>query len=516
MYVNIDAGTMRPTEHGEVFVGEDGIEADQDLGNYERFTNQVSLREHYITTGQVYQEVIRRERNLEYDGEDVEVVPDIPNEIIRRIQLAARKDHSDIAIVEIGGTVGEYQNILFLEAGRMLKVKHPDDVIFVLVSYLPIPSKVGEMKTKPTQHASRMLNAAGIQADFILCRAEEPLDQPRRNRLSLLCNMPEGHSISAPDVDSIYEVPVMLEKEHLGEKIVAQLKLRPRKSNMRTWQAFVRRIRSPQQSVHIAVVGKYFGTGEFVLADSYISVIEAIKHASWFHRRKPVLTWIDAEKFEKDPPQVRELDQFDGILVPGGFGSRGVEGIIQAIQRAREKGIPYFGLCYGMQLATVEFARHVAKLRGAHTTEVNPKSPHPVISANSSQKKNIQQKNFGGSMRLGTYPCVLDPSSKSAAAYQTRRITERHRHRYEFDNAYRDRLERVGMKFPGICPTNHLVEIIELQNHPWFVATQFHPEFKSRPMEPHPLFRDFIRAAIRKQKKGITKPPHQSVGGSRS
>ncbi len=503
MYVNIDAGTMRPTEHGEVFVGEDGIEADQDLGNYERFTNQVSLREHYITTGQVYQEVIRRERNLEYHGEDVEVVPDIPNEIIRRIQLAARRDRSEIAIVEIGGTVGEYQNILFLEAGRMLKVKHPDDVIFVLVSYLPIPSKVGEMKTKPTQHASRTLNAAGIQADFILCRAAQPLDQPRRNRLSLLCNMPEGHSISAVDADSIYEVPVMLEKEALGDKIVRQLKLRYRKSNMREWKIFVRRIRSSQKPVNIAVVGKYFGTGEFVLADSYISVIEAIKHACWYSKRKPVLTWIDAEKYEKDPRGVRELSQFDGVLVPGGFGARGVEGIMEAIRFTREKRIPYFGLCYGMQLATVEFARHEAKLRGAHTTEVDPKTPHPVISTNAFQTKNIVEKNFGGSMRLGSYPCVLEGSSKSMRAYKARKILERHRHRYEFNNQYRDQLEKAGMKFPGICPTNHLVEIIELKDHPWFVATQFHPEFKSRPMDPHPLFREFIRAAIQHQKKGM-------------
>lgn len=499
MYVNIDAGTIRPTEHGEVFVGEDGIEADQDLGNYERFTDNNSTAENYITTGQVYQEVIRKERNLEYGGEDVEVVPDIPDEIIRRIKLATRKNKAEICVVEIGGTVGEYQSLLFLEAGRMMKLKNPQDVLFVLVSYLPLPQYIGEMKTKPTQYAARTLNSAGIQADFIICRSAKPLDEPRRERLAVFCSIPKGNAISAPDLESIYEVPVVLEKEQLGNKILKGFDLKPRKTDLKQWKQLVKTIKSTKKEVKIGIVGKYFGTGKFTLADSYISVIEAIKHASWFHKRKPVLTWIDSADYEKDPKRVKELSQSDGIIVPGGFGSRGIEGIIKAIRYVREHKIPYLGLCYGMQLATIEIARNVLKLRNANTLEIDPKTPHPVIHLNPYQKKNIQRKSYGATMRLGAYPCLLSPDSLSYKAYQTKKITERHRHRYEFNNRYKEKLEKIGVRFSGICPTNNLVEIMELTNHPWFVGVQFHPEFKSRPLSPHPLFRDFVKAALKKK-----------------
>ncbi|PIY97297.1 MAG: CTP synthase [Candidatus Kerfeldbacteria bacterium CG_4_10_14_0_8_um_filter_42_10] len=497
MYVNIDAGTIRPTEHGEVFVGEDGIEADQDLGNYERFTDNNCTAENYITTGQVYQEVIRKERNLEYGGEDVEVVPDIPNEIIRRIKLAVRKNKADITVIEIGGTVGEYQSLLFLEAGRMMKLKYPDDVAFVLVSYLPIPKKIGEMKTKPTQYAARTLNSAGIQTDFIICRAERPLDEPRRDRLAVFCSIEKGNAISAPDLDSIYELPVVFEKEHLGDKILDKLNLKAKQNDLKEWKKLVKNIKNSKKEIKIGIVGKYFGTGNFTLADSYISVIEAIKHACWHHKRKPQLTWIDSEEYEKNPSKIKELSQYNGIIVPGGFGSRGIEGIIKAIRYVREHKIPYLGLCYGMQLATIEIARNVVGLKKANSLEIDPKTPHPVIHLNPYQKKNIQNKSYGATMRLGAYPCVLKPESLSYQAYETRKIQERHRHRYEFNDLYKDKLEKAGVRFAGICPSNNLVEIIELTNHPWFVGVQFHPEFKSRPLRPHPLFRDFIAACIK-------------------
>lgn len=500
MYVNIDAGTIRPTEHGEVFVGEDGIEADQDLGNYERFIDKNCTRDNYITTGQVYQEVIRKERNLEYGGEDVEVVPDIPNEIIRRIRLAQAKNQAEICVVEIGGTVGEYQGLLFLEAARMMKLKNPLDVLFVLVSYLPIPRTVGEMKTKPTQYASRTLNSAGIQADFIICRSEKKLDKPRKDRLSIFCNIQPDNAISSPDVESIYDVPILFEKEELGKKILKKLAIPPKRSNLEKWRKLSRRIRTAKKSVKIAVVGKYFGTGKFTLADSYISVIEAIKHASWYHHHKPELCWVDSEEFENNPKSIKSLKQYRGIIVPGGFGSRGVEGIIMAIHYVRENKIPYLGLCYGMQLACVEIARNILKLKDAHTTEINEKTHEPVIIANPFQQKNIQNKRYGATMRLGAYPCILDPDSISIKAYGKRQISERHRHRYELNNHYLERMKQAGVRIAGVCPDNNLVEIIELKRHPWFVAAQFHPEFKSRPTDPHPLFKEFVAACLKKSK----------------
>ncbi|PJE75839.1 CTP synthase [Candidatus Uhrbacteria bacterium CG10_big_fil_rev_8_21_14_0_10_48_11] len=495
MYINIDAGTIRPTEHGEVFVGEDGIEADQDLGNYERFTGITSTRANYITTGQVYQSVIERERNLGYDGEDVEVVPDIPNEIIRRINVAGKRGKADVTVIEIGGTVGEYQNILFLEAIRILKLKHPEDVALVLVSYLPIPKAVGEMKTKPTQYASRSLNSAGLQADFILCRAEKEIDAPRRKRLAIFCGIEPSAAISAPDVASIYEIPVNFEREKLSDKLLTKLKLKPKKKNMDEWRKLVAKIRRLQEPVKIGIVGKYFGTGNFTLSDSYISVIEAVRHAAWAEGRQPEISWLNAEEYEKDARKVKELNQFDGIIVPGGFGNRGVEGKIRSIKYVREQKIPYFGLCLGMQLAAVEFARDVCGIKDATSEEFDAEAKNPVIHTMLDQVQKLKDKNYGATMRLGSYPAVLSADSLSREAYSKRTIQERHRHRYEFNNKYRDRFMKKGMRLAGLSPDGELVEIIEAIDHPFFVGTQFHPEFTSRPLLPNPLFRAFIRAA---------------------
>ncbi|OGL64750.1 CTP synthase [Candidatus Uhrbacteria bacterium RIFCSPLOWO2_01_FULL_47_24] len=502
-YINVDAGTMNPVEHGEVFVTDDGDETDQDIGNYERFLDRSISSDNYMTTGRVYQTVIERERNLEYGGRCVEVVPDIPNEVIRRIERATKKAKADITIVEIGGTVGEYQNVLFLEAGRMMKLAHPKDVLFVLVSYLPVPGALGEMKTKPTQTAARLLNSAGIQPDFVLARAPQAIDEPRRRKLAIFCNVQAEDVISAPDAASTYEVPLNFEHDKLGEKILKKLGLKSRGRDMKEWQKLVDITRTARRGVRVGIVGKYFTTGGFILSDAYISVIEAIKHAAWHHKRKPILTWIDAEEYEKNPRKLSELKKFDGVIVPGGFGGRGVEGKIAAIGYARTNKIPFLGLCYGMQLATVEFARNVARLKGSvHTGEVEPKARHQVIHIMPEQEKLMLAHlpafggKYGGTMRLGAYPCLLNRQSRAYKAYGKELVSERHRHRFEVNNSYREILQKAGLMIAGTSPDGKLVEIIEVSKHPFFVGTQFHPEFKSRPLAPHPLFRDFIAAAM--------------------
>ncbi|HOX41222.1 MAG TPA: CTP synthase [bacterium] len=503
-YVNIDAGTMNPTEHGEVFVTKDADECDQDMGNYERFLNEELTRDNYMTTGRIYQSIINKERNLEYGGKCVQVVPHVPEEIIHRINNAARINKADITIVEIGGSVGEYENLLFLEAARMMKLRHPKDVIFVLVSYLPIPSKIGEMKTKPTQHASRELNSCGIQPDFILCRAEHPIDDRRREKLAIFCSIEPSHAVSAPDVDSIYDIPVNFEDEHLGEKILKQLGVKARQKDLKEWRAFVAKAKSADKPVKIGIVGKYFETGDYVLSDSYISVIESVKHAAWTQGFKPEMVWLSSTEYEKDPKKLAELKGLDGVIVPGGFGSRGIEGKIAVAKYCRENKIPYFGLCYGMQIATIEFARNVLGLKQANTEEIDPKTPDPVIHIMPEQKERLRKKDYGNTMRLGEYPCKLIDGTKAYTAYKegpktsaTRfpLIMERHRHRYELNNDYRKRLEKAGLVVSGVNPERNLVEIVEVKNHPFMVGTQFHPEFLSRPLRPHPLFMAFIKAA---------------------
>lgn len=497
-YINVDAGTMNPVEHGEVYVTDDGDETDQDIGTYERFLDINVGKINYMTTGRVYQTVIERERNLEYGGRCVEVVPHVPEEVIRRLNLVAKKTKADFVLIEIGGTVGEYQNILFLEAARMLKNKFPDRVLFVIVSYLPIPSKIGEMKTKPTQYAVRTLNSAGIQPDIIIGRGEEPLDGPRKRKLSIFCSVGEKDIISAPDVNHIYEVPVNFEREQIGQRILKKFNLRPRRHDGTfEWQKLVRKIKRVDKEVKIGIVGKYFTTGNFVLSDVYLSVIEAVKHAAWANNRKPVISWLNSEEFERDGEKIKTLAGYDGIIIPGGFGTRGVEGKISAIKFCRENKIPYFGLCYGMQLAVVEFARNVLGLKDANTAEINPETKNPVIHIMPGQEKNVAEHRYGGSMRLGSYPCVLAADSLARAAYGKREIHERHRHRFEVNNDYRAPLTAAGLKLSGLSPDKKLVEIIELPGHPFFVGTQFHPEFKSRPLSPHPLFREFIKAAIK-------------------
>jgi len=496
-YINVDAGTMNPTEHGEVFVTDDGDETDQDMGNYERFLEIDLNSENYMTTGRVYQTVIENERAMKYKGKCVEVVPHIPEEIIRRIRNATEKHNADFTIVEIGGTIGEYQNLLFLEAARMMKMEAEDDVAFVLVSYLPVPSHLGEMKTKPTQYASRTLNSNGISADMIVARGPQELDKKRREKLAVFCGVDRDNCISAPDVESIYEIPVKLEAQGVGNKLLKALHVRTRKTDLRKWKRFVKRIKSSRKQVKIGVVGKYFGTGSFTLADSYISVIEALKHACWYHGVKPTLDWIDSEEFEKNPKKIASLKKYDGIIVPGGFGTRGVEGIIKTIKYAREKKVPYLGLCYGMQLASVEFVRNVLEIKKATTVEMDEDAKEAVIHINPHQAKNVRENRYGGTMRLGAYDCALRHGTKTYKAYGAEVISERHRHRYEFNNDYRKQVDKAGLQIVGINPESDLVEIVELKDHPFFVGVQFHPEFKSRPMEPHPLFREFVKAAIR-------------------
>lgn len=494
-YINVDAGTMNPLEHGEVFVCDDGTECDQDLGNYERFLGRPFSGVNYMTTGKVYQSVIERERNLEYQGKCVEVVPHIPQEVISRIKKAGRVDRADFVIIEIGGTVGEYQNMLFLEAARMMKIAEPDSVLFVLVSYLPIPSNLGEMKTKPTQNAVRTLNATGIQADLIVARAELPVDKPRKKKISVFCNVEAEDVISAPDVSFIYEIPVNFEKEKLGDRVLAKFGVKAKKKNMKEWKKLAADVRSLKKTVKIGIVGKYFEIGDFTLMDSYLSVIEAIKHAAWANKRKPEITWLSAEKYEKGGKALQELKRYEGIIVPGGFGNRGVEGKIKAIEFARKNKIPFLGLCLGLQLAVIEFARNMAGITKATSGEFADKGDL-VIDVMEEQKALLAEKKYGATMRLGAYRCRLQKGTKAFGAYGKSEISERHRHRYEVNNAYKDKLENKGLVFSGVNPERNLVEIAELPKHPFFLGTQFHPELKSRPLRPHPLFLEFVKAAL--------------------
>lgn len=505
-YINTDAGTMNPVEHGEVFVLDDGYECDQDMGNYERFLETTLTNINYMTTGRVYESVIHKERNLEYGGACVQVVPHIPLEVIRRIKESRDRAGADAVVIEIGGTVGEYENILFLEAARMMKLKNPNNVFFVVVSYLPIPNNIGEMKTKPTQHAVRTLNSSGIQPDIIIARSKIPLDAKRKEKISLFCNVPEDRVISAPDVSSIYDIPINFEKEGLGDIICETLGLSCAivpNENTKRWEKFAKSAHNTKKEIKIAVVGKYFATGDFTLSDSYISVIEAVKYSGYACGVKPVLTWISSTDFEKNPKLIKQLSKYDGIIVPGGFGSRGIEGILKTVEFARKNKIPYFGLCYGMQLLVIEYARNVLGLKDANTREVNPNSKNIVIDVMEDQKAKIEQKNLGGSMRLGAYLAHIKKGTIASKAYHQSEISERHRHRYEVNNVYKDRLEKAGLVFSGMSPDGRLCEIAELpQNkHPFFLGTQFHPEFKARPLSPHPLFTEFIKSCIKNNKK---------------
>lgn len=501
-YINVDAGTMNPTEHGEVFVLENGLETDQDMGNYERFLGKTIPGINYMTTGSVYQDVIRKERNLEYAGKNVEVVPHIPEEVIRRIKQASEVADADVTIIEIGGTVGEYQNILFLEAVRMMKTELGDKVSVVMVSYLPVPGSIGEMKTKPTQTAARILNSAGVFADFILARGPVALDKKRKEKIARFCNVKAEHVISAPDVQSVYDVPLNFEKDDLSMLIMKQLGIAGAKTaNLTAWKNFVKRSKDGKDTVKIAVVGKYFNSGDFILSDVYISVLEAIKYSAYALHLKPEIHYLSSVSFE-DSKKLKTLNDYDGILIPGGFGSTGIQGKLNVIKYAREHKIPYFGICYGMQLLVIEYARNVLKYKDAHTAEVDPESKHLVIDIMPDQKEKIAQNDMGGTMRLGEYVAKLEKGSVASSAYRSLEVTERHRHRYEVNPEFIEKFREKGLVFSGTSPDGRLMEIAELPKevHPFFLGAQFHPEFHARPLAPHPLFTAFIRSAYENKK----------------
>lgn len=516
-YVNVDAGTMNPTEHGEVFVLDDGYETDQDMGNYERFLGTTLPNDNYMTTGRVYLSVIEKERSMYYKGNCVQVVPHVPQEVIDRIKTAQKKANADVVVIEIGGTIGEYENILFLEAARTMKINNPGCVACVMVSYLPIPSSVGEMKTKPTQHAVRTLQSSGLWPDMIIARSAVALDEKRKEKLAFFCNVKPSHIISAPDVKSIYDVPANFEKERVGDMVCEIVGLNKKgqaskdkafDGRKKAWDTFVTRAHTATHEVKIAIVGKYFDTGDFVLSDAYLSVIEAIKHASYALNKKPIITWVNSGDFEVSSSRKQsEVDKnlatlrtYDGVLVPGGFGSRGIQGKLEAIRYVREHKIPYLGLCYGMQLAVIEFAQHVGGIEGATSLELDENAKHHVITIMESQKETMKNAKYGGSMRLGAYEAVLKKGSIVASLYGSLTVSERHRHRFEVNNAYVKQLEEKGLVFSGTSPDGHLMEFIELPKkvHPFFIGTQAHPEFKSHPAEPHPLFLGFIKAAGKK------------------
>jgi CTP synthase len=496
-YINVDAGTMNPTEHGEVFVLKDGLETDQDMGNYERFLNQDLPSINYMTTGSVYQSVIQKERNLEYGGRNVQVVPDIPLEAIRRIKEAGEQANADVVQIEVGGTIGEYESILFIEAIRMLKQEQPDNVAVVMVSYLPVPGSVGEMKTKPTQHAVRELGSTGVVPDIIIARSPEPVDQKRKEKIATFCGVKAENVISAPDVDSIYDIPLNFEKDDLSSLICKQLGFNCKQNaDLAGWKKFVKRSKGGTDTVKIAVVGKYFSSGDFILSDVYLSVLEAIKYSAYGLNLTPEIHYLGAAHFE-DKKHLKELKKFDGVLVPGGFGKTGIQGKLNVIEYVRKQGIPYFGICYGMQLMVLEYAQHVLKLKDASSEEINPKAKHLVIAVQASQKDLIKNKKMGGTMRLGQYEAKLAKGSLAQKAYKADSVLERHRHRYEVNVDYIEQLVASGLDFTGISPDGELMEIAELskEDHPFFMGVQFHPELQARPLSPHPLFTAFVKAS---------------------
>ena len=489
-YINVDPGTMNPYQHGEVFVTDDGAETDLDLGHYERFIDENLTQAANVTSGRVYYTVITRERRGEYLGATIQVIPHITNEIKRRmLEVSLSENPPDVVITEIGGTVGDIESLPFLEAARQLRAEvGRENVLYIHVTLVPYISAAGELKTKPTQHSVKELTGLGIQPDIIVCRSEKPIPRDVRAKIGLFCNMPAECVFENLNAESsIYEVPLMLHEEGLDACVCRLLGLQVPPADLTEWQQMVTRLLAPRTSVRIAIVGKYVE-----LPDAYLSIVEALTHGGIAHQAKVDIAFIAAESVT--PENVGEkLAGCSGLLVPGGFGERGLEGKIAAIQFARENNLPFLGICLGMQMAVVEYARHVLGLTGAHTSEVDPATPYPVIDLMPDQQ-HIDEK--GGTMRLGAYPCQLAEGSLSYAAYGEERIMERHRHRYEFNNAYRALFESSGMRIGGVNPDRNLVEIVEVTGHPWFVGVQYHPELRSRPNRPHPLFRDFVGAAL--------------------
>ena len=490
-YINIDPGTMNPIQHGEVFVTDDGTETDLDLGHYERFIDESLDKNSNVTTGKVYWSVLQKERHGDFGGGTVQVIPHITNEIKRRFYRAKSPEENKIAIIEVGGTVGDIESQPFLEAIRQfqLNVGH-DNAILIHVTLIPYLKASEELKTKPTQASVKELQGMGIQPDVLVCRSEHELTEDIKEKIALFCNVPVSHVLQNLDVEYLYEAPLAMEREKLADVVLSSLRLENRKPDLSDWEEMVESLRNPNKTVKIAIVGKYTQ-----LHDAYLSVVEALKHGGISCKAKVEIIWIDSEELnEKNLDQM--LHKVDGILVPGGFGNRGTEGMILAAQYARVHKIPYLGICLGMQMSIVEFARNVIGYDDAHSVELNPNTTHPVIHLMPDQEG---IDDIGGTLRLGSYPCVLDKTSKAYELYGEELIHERHRHRYEVNNDYRKVLTENGMMLSGISPDGRIVEMIELKNHPWFVATQAHPELKSRPNRPHPLFRGFIEAALKYQ-----------------
>ncbi|MFO0773305.1 MAG: CTP synthase [Nitrospiraceae bacterium] len=488
-YINVDPGTMNPYQHGEVFVTDDGAETDLDLGHYERFTSLTLTKESNYTTGRIYHTVINKERRGDYLGGTVQVVPHITDEI-KQVIVRASKD-MDVTIVEIGGTVGDIESLPFLEAIRQMPYDvGRDNVLYVHLTLVPFIGAAGELKTKPTQHSVNKLREIGIQANILLCRTDRYLPPDLKQKIAMFCNVEKDAVITAKDVETIYEVPIVFRKEGLDELIVKMLQLKTGPPDLRRWDAMVQRIKYPKHEVSICLVGKYIG-----LKESYKSLSEALVHGGIEHDTRVQVRWIESEEVTKANVE-QLLREADGILIPGGFGARGIEGKVETIRYAREKRIPFLGLCLGMQCAVIEWARHVAKLDGANSAEFDAQAPHPVIHLMAAQE-GVEVK--GGTMRLGAYPCVLKEGSLAHKAYGVTTVDERHRHRFEFNNAYREQLTKHGLVLSGLSPDGRLVEIVEWPDHPWFLATQFHPEFMSRPHHPHPLFSAFVEAALQRK-----------------
>ena len=493
-YINVDPGTMNPYQHGEVFVTDDGAETDLDLGHYERFIDENLTQAANVTSGRVYDTVITRERKGEYLGATIQVIPHITDEIKRRmLAVSLREDAPDVVITEIGGTVGDIESLPFLEAARQLKNEvGRENVLYIHVTLVPYISAAGELKTKPTQHSVKELTGLGIQPDIIVCRSEKALTRDVRAKIGLFCNIPADCVFENLNARSIYEVPLMIHEEGMDERVCRLLGIPAPEADLTEWRGMVDRLLTPEKDVRIAIVGKYVE-----LPDAYLSIVEALTHGGIAHHAKVRVEWVAAESVTPENA-AEKLAGCGGVLVPGGFGERGLEGKIAAVQYAREHGVPFLGICLGMQMAVVEYARHVLGLTGAHTSEVDPNTPYPVIDLMPDQQ-HIDEK--GGTMRLGKYPCRLSRDSVALAAYGEENIFERHRHRYEFNNAYRDLFVEGGMRIGGVNPERDLVEIVELPNHPWFVGVQYHPELRSRPNRPHPLFREFVGAALKAQEK---------------
>jgi CTP synthase len=489
-YINVDPGTMSPYQHGEVFVTDDGAETDLDLGHYERFIDINLSKNSNVTTGKIYWSVLNKERKGVYLGGTVQVIPHITNEIKERVFRVAKEKDVDVVITEIGGTVGDIESLPFLEAIRQIKYDvGKENVVYIHVTLVPYLSKAGELKTKPTQHSVKELRSIGIQPDIVVCRTEHPLSKELKEKIALFCDLDSTDVVQNMDADTLYEVPLLLEEEGLPQKVINHLGLKCSEPDLKEWKEIVEKMKNPKGSVKIALVGKYVE-----LKDAYISVAESLKHAGIANDVDVEIKWIHSEKLDENNCD-EVLKDSDGILVPGGFGDRGIDGKICAIRYARENKIPFLGICLGMQLAVVEFARNVVGLKGAHSSELDPKTSYPVIDLMPEQR-DIEE--MGGTMRLGLYPCKLADETKAKDAYKEELVYERHRHRYEFNNEFRDKITEHGLVISGVSPDERLVEIIEIKDHPWFVASQFHPEFKSRPTRSHPLFRDFIKAAKEK------------------